>query len=215
MLPAAPCFTHCSTSAADSPSARLLRVCCPTPYGARLTWHRISPTHCTTHTGGEDIPVSEESRHEYVELMVDYLMYRSVDWQFNAFSHGFRMLCDGPAIHLFNAQVRGGSMSLAAAVLPGLACCSHVQMQVACGGSLWQRWLCHPCNRRCYAGPAYCPLLAAPSMAPVTSTGITLCHGMYRCYSAHRQEVARTDTSPAPAPPPAGGGAPGVRQPQP
>jgi hypothetical protein len=27
--------------------------------------------------GGEDIPVTEENRHEYVELMVDYLLNRS------------------------------------------------------------------------------------------------------------------------------------------
>lgn len=26
--------------------------------------------------GGEDIPVTEENRHEYVELMVDYLLNR-------------------------------------------------------------------------------------------------------------------------------------------
>jgi hypothetical protein len=26
--------------------------------------------------GGEDVPVTEENRHEYVELMVDYLLNR-------------------------------------------------------------------------------------------------------------------------------------------
>ena len=28
--------------------------------------------------GGEDLPVTEENRHEYVELMVDYLLNRWV-----------------------------------------------------------------------------------------------------------------------------------------
>eukprot|EP00879_Flechtneria_rotunda_P005191 GHRR01005473.1.p1 GENE.GHRR01005473.1~~GHRR01005473.1.p1 ORF type:complete len:1380 (+),score=526.24 GHRR01005473.1:240-4379(+) len=53
--------------------------------------------------GGEDIPVTEENRHEYVELMVDYLLNRSIRRQFEAFAHGFKILCDGPAIRLFNA----------------------------------------------------------------------------------------------------------------
>eukprot|EP00878_Enallax_costatus_P021950 GHUV01023266.1.p1 GENE.GHUV01023266.1~~GHUV01023266.1.p1 ORF type:complete len:381 (+),score=138.82 GHUV01023266.1:606-1748(+) len=53
--------------------------------------------------GGEDIPVTEENRHEYVELMVDYLLNRSIRRQFEAFAAGFKILCDGPAIRLFNA----------------------------------------------------------------------------------------------------------------
>ncbi|KIY99241.1 ubiquitin-protein ligase E3 A [Monoraphidium neglectum] len=53
--------------------------------------------------GGEDLPVTEETRHEYVDLMVDYLLNRSIHRQFEAFFHGFRILCDGPAIRLFNA----------------------------------------------------------------------------------------------------------------
>lgn len=54
--------------------------------------------------GGEEIPVTEENRHEYVELMVDYLLNRSIAWQFHAFTLGFKILCDGPAISLFNSQ---------------------------------------------------------------------------------------------------------------
>lgn len=53
--------------------------------------------------GGDEVPVTEENRGEYVELMVDYLLNRSIQRQFDAFYHGFRILCDGPAIRLFNA----------------------------------------------------------------------------------------------------------------
>lgn len=52
---------------------------------------------------GEHAPVREDNRHEYVELMVDFLLRRSVERQFAAFAQGFRILCDGPAIRLFNA----------------------------------------------------------------------------------------------------------------
>ena len=37
--------------------------------------------------------------------MVDQLLNRSVARQFDAFSRGFRILCDGPATRLFNSQV--------------------------------------------------------------------------------------------------------------
>eukprot|EP00798_Chlamydomonas_sp_ICE-L_P023306 gene23306-30543_t len=54
--------------------------------------------------GGDDIVVSSENRHEYVELLVDHLLNKSVAPHFKAFSRGFRMLCDGPATRLFNPQ---------------------------------------------------------------------------------------------------------------
>ena len=41
----------------------------------------------------------------YVEAVVDYLLNKSIDKHFRAFSEGFRILCDGPATRLFNAQV--------------------------------------------------------------------------------------------------------------
>ena len=41
----------------------------------------------------------------YVEAVVDYLLNKSISKQFSAFSDGFRILCDGPATRLFNAQV--------------------------------------------------------------------------------------------------------------
>eukprot|EP00798_Chlamydomonas_sp_ICE-L_P023307 gene23307-30545_t len=54
--------------------------------------------------GGDDIVVSSENRHEYVELLVDHLLNKSVAPHFKAFSRGFRMLCDGRATRLFNPQ---------------------------------------------------------------------------------------------------------------
>lgn len=53
---------------------------------------------------GREIPVTEDNRLEYVEAVVDMLLNKSVAKQFNAFAMGFRILCDGPAIRLFNAQ---------------------------------------------------------------------------------------------------------------
>jgi hypothetical protein len=55
--------------------------------------------------GGESVFVSEENRHEYVELVVDYWLVKSCQRHFDAFMKGFLILCKGPAIQLFNAQV--------------------------------------------------------------------------------------------------------------
>jgi hypothetical protein len=41
--------------------------------------------------------------------MVDYLLSRSIRRQFEAFAAGFKILCDGPAIRLFNACEVGGA----------------------------------------------------------------------------------------------------------
>ena len=38
---------------------------------------------------------------------MDHHLNASVAAQFEAFATGFRMLCDGPALRLFNCQVRG------------------------------------------------------------------------------------------------------------
>ena len=43
----------------------------------------------------------------YVEVAVDYMLNKSITKQYNAFAEGFRILCDGPATRLFNAQVCG------------------------------------------------------------------------------------------------------------
>jgi hypothetical protein len=48
---------------------------------------------------------AEENRDAYVDCMVDYHLNHSVKWQFDAFSAGFGVLCNGPALRLFNAAV--------------------------------------------------------------------------------------------------------------
>lgn len=53
---------------------------------------------------GEDIMVTEDNRREYVDLYVDYVLNKSIRSPFEAFAKGFRTICGGPAIHLFNAQ---------------------------------------------------------------------------------------------------------------
>jgi len=50
---------------------------------------------------GGDIPVTSESKKEYVELFVQYLMGSSVSRQFDAFMVGFRTVCNSPAFDLF------------------------------------------------------------------------------------------------------------------
>ncbi len=54
--------------------------------------------------GGSAVSVTEDNRLDYVEAMVDFLLNRSIEQQFKAFEEGFRILCDGPAMRLFNAQ---------------------------------------------------------------------------------------------------------------
>ena len=50
--------------------------------------------------------LSPSSPHcRYVEVAVDYMLNKSITKQYNAFAEGFRILCDGPATRLFNAQV--------------------------------------------------------------------------------------------------------------
>jgi len=54
--------------------------------------------------GGASIPVTEENRHEYVDLYVDFLLNESIRTQFNAFKRGFLLLADGPVLRLFRPQ---------------------------------------------------------------------------------------------------------------
>lgn len=53
--------------------------------------------------GGADVPVTEDSRREFVDLYVDFWLNSSVHAQFEAFARGFLMLCGGPALQLFSA----------------------------------------------------------------------------------------------------------------
>jgi ubiquitin-protein ligase E3 A len=53
--------------------------------------------------GGASIPVTEDSRREFVDLYVEHIMNGSVHRQFESFAKGFLMLCGGPALQLFSA----------------------------------------------------------------------------------------------------------------
>ncbi|GLC36844.1 hypothetical protein PLESTB_000776500 [Pleodorina starrii] len=54
--------------------------------------------------GGELLPVTEDNRSEYVSLLAGWYMVGAVAPQFEAFAEGFRAVCWGPAMSLFNAQ---------------------------------------------------------------------------------------------------------------
>ncbi|GIM14106.1 hypothetical protein Vretimale_17132, partial [Volvox reticuliferus] len=54
--------------------------------------------------GGDQIPVTEYNRAEYVSLLAAWHMGGNVAFQFEAFAAGFRVMCRGPAMSLFNAQ---------------------------------------------------------------------------------------------------------------
>ncbi|XP_013411636.1 ubiquitin-protein ligase E3A-like [Lingula anatina] len=54
---------------------------------------------------GEDIPVTNENREEYVELYADYLLNKSIEKQFRAFKRGFLMVTDeSPLKMLFRPE---------------------------------------------------------------------------------------------------------------
>ena len=50
---------------------------------------------------GGDVPVTAESRHEYVRLYVKYLLEDSIARQFAAFQRGFLTVCGGECLQLF------------------------------------------------------------------------------------------------------------------
>ncbi|TPX39895.1 hypothetical protein SeLEV6574_g06933 [Synchytrium endobioticum] len=63
---------------------------------------------------GQSVPVTNSNRKKYVELMVDFLLTRSVQRQFDAFKEGFMSVCGGNALSLFRPEeiemmVRGGT----------------------------------------------------------------------------------------------------------
>ena len=51
--------------------------------------------------GGDDTPVTNQNRHEYVELYIQYLLEDSISLQFSAFAEGFHEVCGGPALRMF------------------------------------------------------------------------------------------------------------------
>lgn len=87
--------------------------------------------------GGDSIAVTEDNRMEYVEAMVNYFLNRSISVNFSAFAKGFRILCDGPAIRLFNAQVR-------------VCSCMCVGLRETCSTQVCMRACIHACmNSAC------------------------------------------------------------------
>ncbi|PRP86145.1 ubiquitin-protein ligase E3A [Planoprotostelium fungivorum] len=53
---------------------------------------------------GEQIPVTNENREEYVRLYMEYLTETSVKQQYDRFYKGFSTLCSSPAFHLFRME---------------------------------------------------------------------------------------------------------------
>ncbi|GAA5837163.1 hypothetical protein JCM9279_005604 [Rhodotorula babjevae] len=75
--------------------------------------------------GGRDVAVTEENRKDYVRLLVDFLLSKSVSAQFDAFAEGFHEVCAGSAMSLFKAQelelvVRGSTEALDVDALRGV-----------------------------------------------------------------------------------------------
>ena len=56
--------------------------------------------------------MTEANRAEYVSLLAAWHMERATAEQYESFAAGFRVLCEGPAMSLFNAQVGGGEAAL-------------------------------------------------------------------------------------------------------
>ncbi|XP_071955318.1 probable E3 ubiquitin-protein ligase HECTD2 [Antedon mediterranea] len=53
---------------------------------------------------GSQVPVTSKNRQIYVDCYVQYFLTTSVSKQFEAFSHGFHLMCGGPALKLFQAE---------------------------------------------------------------------------------------------------------------
>ncbi|KAL6774573.1 hypothetical protein ACKKBG_A25530 [Auxenochlorella protothecoides x Auxenochlorella symbiontica] len=102
-----------TTRATGAPAAR------PAPTPCALPGHSVEEVFCQSFVvevagwgerravelkpGGAGIPVTEDSRREFVDAYVDFWLNTSVHAQFEAFARGFLMLCGGPALQLFSA----------------------------------------------------------------------------------------------------------------
>nr|XP_018911277.1 PREDICTED: probable E3 ubiquitin-protein ligase HERC4 isoform X2 [Bemisia tabaci] len=53
---------------------------------------------------GENIPVTQENKNEFVDLYVDYVLNKSVEKQYNAFHTMFHKVCGGRVLKLFQAS---------------------------------------------------------------------------------------------------------------
>ncbi|XP_046384867.1 probable E3 ubiquitin-protein ligase HECTD2 [Ischnura elegans] len=54
--------------------------------------------------GGADTPVTNENRHEYVALYLDWILNSAIYHQFRAFYHGFHSVCDSKALLLLSPE---------------------------------------------------------------------------------------------------------------
>lgn len=76
--------------------------------------------------GGEQQPVTNANRREYVDLYIRYLLETSVTRQFEPFKRGFFTVCDGAALSLFRPEeiellVRGSDEPLDVSTLRAVA----------------------------------------------------------------------------------------------
>ncbi|CAI5461354.1 unnamed protein product [Closterium sp. Yama58-4] len=60
-----------------------------------------SPTTVPLKEGGENLPVTNSNREEFVDLLVDFHLNKLVERQFGPFSHGFLRLCGGRVLKMF------------------------------------------------------------------------------------------------------------------
>lgn len=89
-----------------------------TLYG-KNTIHPLCP-------GGENRPVTNSNRKEFVELYIKYILDTSVTRQFEPFKRGFYMVCGGNALSLFGPEeiellVRGSAEALDVQALKAVA----------------------------------------------------------------------------------------------
>ncbi|OJJ63320.1 hypothetical protein ASPSYDRAFT_53034 [Aspergillus sydowii CBS 593.65] len=54
--------------------------------------------------GGEDVPVTNENKHEYVELVTEWKIVKRVEEQFNAFMSGFNELIPADLVNVFDER---------------------------------------------------------------------------------------------------------------
>jgi E3 ubiquitin-protein ligase HERC4 len=57
--------------------------------------------------GGADISVNQDNKNEYMDLVVDHLLNKSVKAQFDAFSEGFHQICGGKIMDSFRPEELG------------------------------------------------------------------------------------------------------------
>jgi hypothetical protein len=53
---------------------------------------------------GENIFVDQSNKHEYVDLMVDYILNKSVEKYFKKFHFGFHLVCKGQFLFTFEPE---------------------------------------------------------------------------------------------------------------